>query len=557
MEVDEALEFTKPLGCTQVLVTVVSCLAQIQIAILALSTVFIAEVIPHHCIVSELDYPVQPNNSSPASIVYDRYLDSSEETFRVSDAACYVYENGTQLCTEWEFDTDFIGKTIVTEWDLVCARDILPDLSQSIMVIGFAVGSLLAGPLADKCGRRPTLLLGSIVYLIIGLLVSFSPNYVVYVCLRSLLGAVMFVVKIPSLTLQTEYIVPRYRSAVASLPLCASAISLMMLSLLAYFVRDWRYFSAAITLPGLLIVCISWFLPESVRWLIAQGQVEEAERVIQKIAKFNKVKQFPSPVFDVVNQPTKSAQIDSSSLQYARLSSVTKDTDGQTPAPAGRAKLFRELFGRPTWKVTLILSWNWATYSITYFGFALSTGTLAGTIYLNFFLISLVDLPARTISIFIVARCNGLKVPSIDNDDTINPWIMTSLALLGKFLISLSPTAMNLLISEQFPTNVRNSGRGFVEIIGNIGILVVPLLLYMGKYIPNVAFMTMSFCAVVGAGLCLFLPETLHTTQPDTAADLQLLFDTKRIIRFGKRRRRRKSESEGCQELYETVEMSA
>lgn len=115
MEVDEALEFTKPLGCTQVLVTVVSCLAQIQIAILALSTVFIAEVIPHHCIVSELDYPVQPNNSSPASIVYDRYLDSSEETFRVSDAACYVYENGTQLCTEWEFDTDFIGKTIVTE----------------------------------------------------------------------------------------------------------------------------------------------------------------------------------------------------------------------------------------------------------------------------------------------------------------------------------------------------------------------------------------------------------------------------------------------------------
>lgn len=115
MEVDEALEFTKPLGCTQVLVTVVSCLAQIQIAILALSTVFIAEVIPHHCIVSELDYPVQPNNSSPASIVYDRYLDSSEETFRVSDAACYVYENDTQLCTEWEFDTDFIGKTIVTE----------------------------------------------------------------------------------------------------------------------------------------------------------------------------------------------------------------------------------------------------------------------------------------------------------------------------------------------------------------------------------------------------------------------------------------------------------
>lgn len=101
------------------------------------------------------------------------------------------------------------------------------------------------------------------------------------------------------------------------------------------------------------------FLPESVRWLIAQGQVEEAERVIQKIAKFNKVKQFPSPVFDVVNQPTKSAQIDSSSLQYARLSSVNKDTDGQTPAPAGRAKLFRELFGRPTWKVTLILSWNW------------------------------------------------------------------------------------------------------------------------------------------------------------------------------------------------------
>lgn len=44
------------------------------------------------------------------------------------------------------------------------------------------------------------------------------------------------------------------------------------------------------------------------------------------------------------------------------------------------------------------------TYTLVYFGFALTTGDLAGDPYLNFFLSSVVELPARIFPLFILKR---------------------------------------------------------------------------------------------------------------------------------------------------------
>lgn len=81
----------------------------------------------------------------------------------------------------------------LSQWDLVCARDYLPDLSQSIIVVGFAIGAVAAGPLADRFGRRPTQLISLAAFIVFGLAVSLSPNYVIYVSLRFAVGAAMMV----------------------------------------------------------------------------------------------------------------------------------------------------------------------------------------------------------------------------------------------------------------------------------------------------------------------------------------------------------------------------
>lgn len=43
-----------------------------------------------------------------------------------------------------------------------------------------------------------------------------------------------------------------------------------------------------------LVFCPGRFIPESVRWIISQGNNEKAEVVTQKVAKFNKAENFPN-----------------------------------------------------------------------------------------------------------------------------------------------------------------------------------------------------------------------------------------------------------------------
>lgn len=41
------------------------------------------------------------------------------------------------------------------------------------------------------------------------------------------------------------------------------------------------------TVPGVLLVVYYWWIPESPRWLVSQGKIEEAKAVIKTIAKAN------------------------------------------------------------------------------------------------------------------------------------------------------------------------------------------------------------------------------------------------------------------------------
>ncbi|KAJ8032204.1 Solute carrier family 22 member 8 [Holothuria leucospilota] len=571
MDVDQALNAAHPFGRTQILVTIAACLTQVQMAWIALSTVFLAEIVEPECLGDS-------NNNSTVN-----------ESATCKDGVCPEFhhihnpsnEAGGCCRTGWEYDTKLTGVSIVSEWNLVCTRDYLPDLSQSILMAGYAVGSIVAGPLADKYGRRPTQLVSVIVVTLAGFAVPLSPNYFVYVSLRFICGVVVMVspeprgfypvtqiLNIPSTTLLLEYLIPRYRGIVGSIPFCASSIGLMVLPGIAYYIRDWRYFHLVIVLPSVVFLLFCWFIPESVRWIMSNGDTAKAEKTIQSIAKFHNVTDFPSDMFYEESSRTL--------LPSQVLSNHEAGANEQTTASEGKEEttiqILLNLFRRPTVTVTFILSWNWATYLMVYFGFALTTGTLAGNIYLNFFLISLVDFPARFVSLFIVKKVGTIPMVSlgysssaltlvsivvlsfVNEDGSINKWVPTSLALLGKFFVSMSLAAINLMMSDLFPTTVRltianrnsleRGGGGVAERWLRAGGEEVAV---KNKFVPNLAFMTISACAFIGAGLSLFLPESVRTTQPDTPADLQNLFDTKRRFRRNRGRHSRMQNDKGDQ----------
>ncbi|ETE64377.1 Solute carrier family 22 member 1, partial [Ophiophagus hannah] len=185
----------------------------------------------------------------------------------------------------WLYDAPVMS--IVTEFNLVCGDSWKLDMFQSAVNGGFLVGSIFAGYLADRFGRKVSLLISVLVTAISGVLVAFSPSYLWSVIFRFIQGLFSKGSWMAGYSLLTEIVGPSYRRTVAILYQLAYAFGLLILNALAYAIPNWRWLQLAVTLPMFLLLLYYWCLPESPRWLITQGQNARAMKIVDEIAKKN------------------------------------------------------------------------------------------------------------------------------------------------------------------------------------------------------------------------------------------------------------------------------
>lgn len=53
-------------------------------------------------------------------------------------------------CTEYKYDHSVFGETIISQWDLICEKEWLKNLTQTIFMLGILVGNMLFGHLSDR-----------------------------------------------------------------------------------------------------------------------------------------------------------------------------------------------------------------------------------------------------------------------------------------------------------------------------------------------------------------------------------------------------------------------
>ncbi|CAB4068206.1 SLC22A4_5 [Lepeophtheirus salmonis] len=155
----------------------------------------------------------------------------------------------TEKCMEgWIYDRSEFKDTLVTELDLVCEKNWWPSTSTALFYVGSLFGNILFGHIADKYGRRTSSINGF----------TFPALF-----------------QIPFI-LSIEIMGPGYRTFAGMMICLFFAVALMILAGLAYIFNS----------------CYWFFVPESPRWLLSYNRVEEAEVIIQSIAKWNK-KEIP------------------------------------------------------------------------------------------------------------------------------------------------------------------------------------------------------------------------------------------------------------------------
>ena len=74
------------------------------------------------------------------------------------------------------------------QFDLVCDREHLASLSQSLTIAGQGIGVLLTTPLADRLGRKVVLVSSNLGMLICGLLIALSQNVTMFIIFKFCVG---------------------------------------------------------------------------------------------------------------------------------------------------------------------------------------------------------------------------------------------------------------------------------------------------------------------------------------------------------------------------------
>ncbi|MDE3206880.1 MAG: sugar porter family MFS transporter [Acidobacteriota bacterium] len=173
------------------------------------------------------------------------------------------------------------------------------ELVTSLLLVGAATGALGAGRLADRVGRRPTILVTALVFIAGVLGAAFAPAFWFLVCMRFVIGLAVGSASMTVPLFIGELSPPRYRGAFVSFNQLAITSGILVSYLVDYGLsssQNWRLMFGLAAIPAALLFVGTLFQPESPHWLIATGREDEGRTVLQR---FRSDEEIDAEVADV------------------------------------------------------------------------------------------------------------------------------------------------------------------------------------------------------------------------------------------------------------------
>ncbi|MFG1796419.1 MFS transporter [Nocardia sp. NPDC049149] len=331
-------------------------------------------------------------------------------------------------------------------------------------VIGMFLGALVFGRLTDRLGRKKMYLFNLIGFVVFAVLAACAQDAWQLLICRFLLGLALGADYTISTSLLAEYAPAKRRGSLMCRlgatwfvgAACTYAFALLLLPL-----GDiaWRVMLVLGAVFALIVLWMRRSIPESPRWLAAQGHQQEADAVLTELG------------------------------------------EGEVRPSVGVAQAqtspWRTMFTFPLLRMVLFCCGFWFCYTLAYYGITLYTPTIlkqvtssqAG-IYTGSLIIALLGVTGAVIGVNLVDRIGRRPLLIVGFAGMLtalailallrNPGLAVVVALLSIAVLfaNSGPGIVNLVYpSEVFPTSVRATANGLGTAVSRIGAIIGTLLL--------------------------------------------------------------------------------
>ncbi|XP_007547984.1 solute carrier family 22 member 16 [Poecilia formosa] len=413
------------------------------------------------------------------------------------------------------YDHTEVHSSIVTDWDLVCEKEWLAKLCQPTFMLGVLVGALLFGDIADRIGRVKILMITSLCQFALGVAVAFSLNYYFFVVLRFLLAMASSGYLVVVFVYVTEFTGSKVRTWTSMHIHAAFAVGIMVVALTGYLVRVWWIYQIILSICTSPFLLFCWKFPETPFYLMAKGRYQEAQALLDTIARFNGL-ECRLKAEDLL-EPMKSEN----------GKTLLEKEEGERPAQPEKKLSILDLFC--SWRMAGRTCTVWAIWfigSLGYYVFSLGSVNLGGNQYVNLFLAGECQIKNNfnyTLSISILKQDVNDDIFLVPGYTQEIDSLAIALSMIGKFAVAIAFGLIYLYTCELYPTVIRTLAVGSGSMMCRVGSIVAPFCVYLVDvwvYLPQLIVGILAFAIGV---LTLLLPETLGEPLPTTLEEAESL----------------------------------
>lgn len=182
------------------------------------------------------------------------------------------------------YDTGIISGALLQITKEFGIADSMKQVIAAAILLGAVIGALTCSRLSESRGRRKTLLLVAVVFVVGALWASLAPNPAMLIAGRLVLGFAVGGATQTAPMYVAELSPTKYRGRLVLFFQIAIGVGIVIATLIgATKLVDWRVAVGAASVPAALMLLMMLRLPESPRWMARTGDVDGAREALERV----------------------------------------------------------------------------------------------------------------------------------------------------------------------------------------------------------------------------------------------------------------------------------